>query len=118
MNPNLYCMYCRVHVFDLIPVKKLNSNLQPPMSAKQYVKRMALFFFFGGEQFLLKNDQSFIIKKKNHSLPPNSAVLLSLPAILKLLERYSAICSLCALLPMFGKLTSLISTFEWLKEMV
>lgn len=51
MNPNLYCMYCRVHVFDLIPVKKLNSNLQPPMSAKQYVKRMALFFFLVENSF-------------------------------------------------------------------
>lgn len=36
----------------------------------------------------------FIIKKIMKSLPPNSAVLLSLPDVLKLLARYWAVCSL------------------------
>lgn len=64
MISNLYHMYCQVRVFDLIPVKKLNSILQPSMEGKN-VKRMASifpFFFFCGEQFLLKNDQAFVIK--------------------------------------------------------
>lgn len=57
-------------------------------------------------------------QKRNHSLPPNSAVLLSLPAVFNILKRYTAVCSVCILLPVLGNLTSLINTFEWLKERV
>lgn len=99
MNPKLYHIYCHMHAFVLIPGKTLNPILQPWINAKQICEKNYFNFYFfvcGGEQFLLKNDQSFIIKKqkRNHSLPPNSAVSLSLPAVFKILERYSA--ALCA----------------------
>lgn len=97
MNPSLYHIYCHMHVLVLIPGKTLNSILQPWMNAKRiYENNYFNFFFFvrGGEWFTLKNEQSFITKKqkRNHSLPPNSAVILSLPAVFKILKRYSAVC--------------------------
>lgn len=65
-NPNLYHIYCHMHVFVLIPGKTLNSILQPWMNAKQIYENnyFRVFFVCGGEQFLLKNEQSFIIKTK------------------------------------------------------
>lgn len=117
MNP-----VCTVTYMFLIlsQLKNLIQTCTHQWVQKKFVKRMASFFFFWWRTVSFKEWPVIHHKKEkiNRPLPPNSAVLLSLPAILKLLERYSAICALCALLPMFGKLTSLVSTFEWLKEMV
>lgn len=80
MNPNLYHIYCHIHVFDLIPVKKWNSNLQPPMGAQKNLWKewLQFFFFFFGEVSFKEWPVIHHKKEKiNHSPPPNSAVLLS-----------------------------------------
>lgn len=121
MNPNFYHIYCHMHVFVLIPGKTLNSVLQPRMNAKQICEKNTFnYYFFVWWRTVYFKEWPVIHHKKqkrNHSLPPNSAVLLSLPAVFRIQERYSAVCSVCISLPMLGNLISSmnIHLIDWRK---